>query len=457
MNRDAPQKHRDYDKIVRIETRITDFLDEEQVKKKCLSSFLSVNDYLLIPIHYKDADGQWDKELFSRLVYHADMPEYILQNAIIQAVGVCFKQDATIELPDNLAYFQDELKDIATGCIKQLLTSGRFALFVDIDEKTGQPKIIQYDSKHIIDWDDENTFYTLVQEPDNLADRAMIIQDIDGSIVTQLWEKPSNEQSNFIPKNKWNDSFVGNWEKVADAVNRTTFKGLPLREMPVVYSCINPVLKGMAKSILKGFRQSAVYYSMIDTLGSGKLVIYTDSDIGEIVKGGHEAGLKLNKGDKAELLQLKSDGANVLREAMMTQFDLAVAQGLEIISEGANRASGENLALQVGNKQIKVTALADVVSESITKALKIAGGLLGLDTSDILYKLNVNLIRETVDTAVLKELREGAKEGYILPSDYVKALDSYKQVTVESNDDGKKDYSAYSDSAHLDYLEKNDL
>jgi hypothetical protein len=441
-------EHLHFHEILRVERMNLDFTNEDLVKRRCLESYTDYLDYLMIPIHYKNKDGTWDTELFERLVYHAYLPEIIVQDTIIQCTSVCFKSKPDIELPNELEYIKSSLEQIARDAILELLISGRFALYTDINEETGKPELLFYKSSAIPNWGVDGGFYTFSETNEEGKEERRVVTGSTVSTYVSSSKKPVKfDERDFTinrdDKSRTNRSRLispsGNFT-FQDTVHREAFKGLPLDVDPVQYVEILPALKGQIKSMQKGFRQSAQYYSMLDTLAGGKLVLYTDRDFSDI-QGGHERGLILGKGEKAELLQLKSDGASILENSMNRAYEDARTQGLELITQGANKASAENLSLQLDNKQLKISDLATLVSKAITDALIVASVLIGCN-DDIKYQLNVNLIKKQIDTKLLTELRASALSGLILRSDYVKQLEKLSLLRVKKHN-GTVDYEQY--------------
>jgi len=443
------KEHKDYQKWMKREKLIRDLMSEDDTKNACLKSYTSIHDYLLIPYTYKKDDGTWDEELFERLVYQSYLPEHIIKDSRNQALGIAFKSDATISLPDSMMGLKENIDRKGTSLdifarelLDNILLSGRSAIVSDIEDS--KPFLSLYNSQETINYEEAAGKYhyfalsetALIDEKETNIRLELKISD--GDVIGQRYKQ--NEKS-------------GQWEAYGDELHPTLYNKEKLDYLPVSYIEEEATLGAAAKTVLKGFRQSAIYFSMVDTLGSGKLFVYTDSDVSAI-KGGHLSGVVLDKGSNAELVQLRSDGANVVKEAMVDYFQSAKEQGMEIIIEGANRASAENLYLQTSSKQIKLNKVTDIVSHAITSALRTCAKMIGENEEEVEYKINVKLIERPVDNNFLKELRESVAAGLIRHVDYIRTVDKYAPLDIEVDKDGNNDYETYADLVNSDSVKK---
>ena len=437
---DVGTTHKDYQLSIKLETLITDFMDEDKVKKKAIDKHSDIGDYLMIPRTYIDKDKKEDALKFKWLVYHSYMPEFILKDARIKALGVCFKQSMQISLPDQLQELVtnadrlgNSLESIAKDALDSLLISGRHGYYSDITED-GKPYISSYKSKTIPQFKEtsQGYYYLELRESDVVDGKEIPVikrlQIVDGVVEATTW-KQSEKQ--------------GAWTQEGDATYPTLHKGQKLDYIPASIINEKPALEAMAKSVKTGFQKSAIYGSMVDTLGSGKVFIFSDGAV--TLSAGHEQGVKLSKGDDAKILQLRADGAKVVEGAMSKPFEAAIQQGLDIISQGANAASYENLYLQNSSKQLKIEDPARKVSDALTSALRDCAKLVGANEEEVSVKIMVELMPRPVDHKLMKELRDGVKDNLIKSEEYLKAVDDHVMLDIDKNADGVKDYAKYAD------------
>ncbi len=449
---DVENQHVDYAEIEEKASLVADMMSEKTVELRCKSDKGAEGSYLEKPLSYIDATSE--DALYNAYIYHSYLPEHIVSDASEEMVGICFKVEPTISLPEKIKHLEfhanskgDSLLSVARAVIRDVIATGRAAISSDFID--GQSTLEHRDSLSLINWRETSQGYTMMVFSESYIDS-------DGEIQEQ--RRHYSIESGLLIVTLYRKSTAGKWVEHIDVDedgNGTLTPTLPNNQrydyIPIrVAETIKPSLYGMARTVLKGFRISADHYGMMHNLGP-TLVIASDSSI-EKLNSGFSNGIKIGKDDQAKLLQQGTDGTDPSEKAMEKLFNSAVDQGIRLISTGAAQESGEALYLRNANKQIKVDAVADIASGEIKESLRVCAILENANPDEVDFKLNVELVEEPIEVAELKEMREAVVNSNLIKwSDYLIKAQSHHLIEMRKNEDGTLDTATYIDEATKEF------
>lgn len=443
---DISKHHKDYSKLKGDSKIVLDMTSEDAVKARCLGDKGGKGSYLMKPVSYQGEDKE--NEMYDEHVYHSFLPENIVSDAIEEIVGVAFKQDITIKLPDKIKHLEshannkgDSLKAVAMDLFRDLYMDKKGAISSDYDGDRSY--IDRKEPLSIINWDMNSKGYTelvlselYTDTDDEQKEQRRHYALVDGVLVVTVYRKNDNNDDWFVHV----ELDENDQPKPQPTLpNNEPYTYIPIR-VPEVKK--HPLL-GMAKAVLKGFQQSANYYGSIHKMGSPNVALFTDKDVSTL-NVGYERGIKLGQGDNVKLVGLSDDVINPAKESMENLWNSAIDQGIRLISSSGSTESGDALYLRNANKQIKVDSVANEASIHMEEALRVCAILEGASPDDVEFKINVELVEQKADIAELKEMREAAIESVAIKhSDYLIKMHNAKLITLEKMQDGKFDTDKY--------------
>jgi len=473
---DIETPHKDYPLKQRNATLISDMMDETETKRKCIQSqgrrdtynytgntgsygtsakniahstdakYYNTGSYLKIPLSYIDDDQAIQTEKYEEYVEHAFLPEYIVSDALEEMVGICFKTAPNIKLPEKIAHLEmhannkgDSLLAVTEQVLRDVVETGGAAISSDFMDDRSVLK--HHENKYLINWRETSNGYTMMVFSETYTDDDGEAQEQrrhysveTGELVVTLYRQINN----------------GGWQIHEELDENENVKPPPMLPGNQKYEYIpvriaktkKPVLLAVAKAVLKGFRISADHFGMLHTL-TPTLVIKSDKTA-EKLKTGFKSGIKVGEKDAVELLQPGVDGAAPLEAAMDKLFNAAVDLGVRLITSGFASESGEALFLRNANKQIKIDAIANIVSREMTEALRVCALLERANPNEVEFSLNAELIEAPVDINQLKEMRESVLDsGLIKWSDYLRKMAASKLITLKKDAGGEYDTDLY--------------
>lgn len=442
---DVEKPHKDYARIKSDATLIADMMDDQATRAKCLADHKTIESYLMMPLSHENEDKAKELKRYTDYLYHAFLPEYIVSDALEEMAGICFKVDPVIRLPEKIQYMErhangrgDSLLAVVDQALRDVIEGGGAAISPDYLE--GRAVIAHKPNSSIYNWRLSSRGLTMLVLSESYTDE-------NGETKEQ--RRHYSVESGTLVVTLYRQSAAGKWAEHIELDERGNAKPAPTLPNNKPYDFIpvrvarmrKPPLLAMAKTVLKGFQISADYYGANHN-NTPTFVLNTDNKVQRLAVGVGN-GLQIGKDDKAGFAHPGLDGSEPNRIAMETQFNAAIDQGVRLVSNNSSTESGEALYLRNANKQIKADAVAGKVSAEVTEALRVCAMLEGADPDEVEFRLKVELVEEPIDTATLKEMREGVVEGLIKHEDYVLALHSAKPISLDIGEDGTPDTIGY--------------
>jgi len=260
------------------------------------------------------------------------------------------------------------------------------------------------------------------------------------SYEVEIWreEMPSDYQENTIKK--------------ANYTLQQTFKpkgpdGLPLKEIPFWFigsenndcNVDNPNMYDLASINVAHYRNSADYEESCYIVGQPTPVLtgLTEDWVKDVLKNkvafGSRGGIPLPVGGDAKLLQ--ADENTMIKEAMETKERQMVALGAKLVEQKEVQRTATETKIESTSEGSILASCAINVSTVLTQALKMCAMYMGLNETEILYKLNndfdINKMSPETqakyidawqkDAITFKEMRAGLRKGGMATEDDTKA------------------------------------
>ncbi|WP_272685645.1 DUF4055 domain-containing protein [Providencia sp. PROV130] len=400
-----------------------------------------INTYLPELVEQDDArKKKRNKDYQDRAVFYP-----ITGNTRNGMIGMAFKKDPLVAVIEKLSCLKDDadgagssIYQLAQSSLESVLEVGRHGLYVDYNSDSKLPYIFQYRAEDIINWRtariNGRTMLTLVvlretvEEEDGFgfkdAVQYRVLAIEDGHFICRVYRKAAGQSvfqidSEYIPERAGN----GAWEEIP-----FTFIGAQNND----HTIDEAPLLGLAKINLGHYRNSADYEDSVFFCGQVQPYI-TGLDVewrDYLEKNGMLVGSRspflLPKNSTCGYIQAQPN--MLAKEAMDSKRDYMVALGAQLVSADSKV---KTVIQSVGEQNAQTSILSiccSNVSDAFSKALMWCAEYLGLDTTDISFEINKDLVNHIADSAMIREIVSAWQSGATRKSDLVRSLQKYDVI-----------------------------
>ena len=371
---------------------------EQQIKSK-------TQDYLPMPVAESD-NGQMLARYASYL--KRAMFYNVTARTLDGLVGQVFSKDQTIELPENIDRYADNIDGAGTSLEQQsklalqtVLAKGHGGLLADFPNNQGfvsraeiesnliRPRVLNIDPEDIINWrmqtvGGESLLSLLVIEEEKIVEddgfefdkeyRWRVFRLLNGEegyqVEVSLWKAPGEDFETT------EDFYVEEGPSIM-----TDYSGSPLQRIPFEFmgSTNNePVIDkapmlDLANMNIAHYRNSADYEESLFLVGQPTLVIsgltqdWADKNINGKVILGSRSAITLPKDGRAEMLQ---PHPNVMpKEGMEHKEEQMKAVGAKLIEPNFSKVTATEVLMEAASESSILTSTADNVSAAYRKVL----------------------------------------------------------------------------------------
>lgn len=400
-----------------------------------------INTYLPELVEQDDArKKKRNKDYQDRAVFYP-----ITGNTRNGMIGMAFKKDPLVAVIEKLSCLKDDadgagssIYQLAQSSLESVLEVGRHGLYVDYNSDSKLPYIFQYRAEDIINWRtariNGRTMLTLVvlretvEEEDGFgfkdAVQYRVLAIEDGHFICRVYRKAAGQSvfqidSEYMPERAGN----GAWDEIP-----FTFIGAQNND----HTIDEAPLLGLAKINLGHYRNSADYEDSVFFCGQvqpylgGLDTTWRDhlEKTGVIV--GSRSPVMLPKDGFFGYAQAQPN--MLAKEAMDSKRDYMVALGAQLVSADSKV---KTVIQSVGEQNAQTSILSiccSNVSDAFSKALMWCAEYLGLDTADISFEINKDLVNHIADSAMIREIVSAWQSSAIRKSDLVRSLQKYDVI-----------------------------
>ncbi|WP_272691147.1 DUF4055 domain-containing protein [Providencia sp. PROV132] len=400
-----------------------------------------INTYLPELVEQDDArKKKRNKDYQDRAVFYP-----ITGNTRNGMIGMAFKKDPLVAVIEKLSCLKDDadgagssIYQLAQSSLESVLEVGRHGLYVDYNSDSKLPYIFQYRAEDIINWRtariNGRTMLTLVvlretvEEEDGFGFKDAIQYRVlaieDGHFICRVYRKAAGQSvfqidSEYMPERAGN----GAWDEIP-----FTFIGAQNND----HTIDEAPLLGLAKINLGHYRNSADYEDSVFFCGQvqpylgGLDTTWRDhlEKTGVIV--GSRSPVMLPKDGFFGYAQAQPN--MLAKEAMDSKRDYMVALGAQLVSADSKV---KTVIQSVGEQNAQTSILSiccSNVSDAFSKALMWCAEYLGLDTADISFEINKDLVNHIADSAMIREIVSAWQSSAIRKSDLVRSLQKYDVI-----------------------------
>ncbi|MGG4664436.1 DUF4055 domain-containing protein [Providencia vermicola] len=360
-------------------------------------------------------------------------------------IGMAFKKDPLVAVIEKLSCLKDDadgagssIYQLAQSSLESVLEVGRHGLYVDYNSDSKLPYIFQYRAEDIINWRttriNGRTMLTLVvlretvEEEDGFGFKDAIQYRVlaieDGHFICRVYRKAAGQSvfqidSEYMPERAGN----GAWDEIP-----FTFIGAQNND----HTIDEAPLLGLAKINLGHYRNSADYEDSVFFCGQvqpylgGLDTAWRDHLEKSGVIVGSRSPVMLPKDGFFGYAQAQPN--MLAKEAMDSKRDYMVALGAQLVSADSKV---KTVIQSVGEQNAQTSILSiccSNVSDAFSKALMWCAEYLGLDTADISFEINKDLVNHIADSAMIREIVSAWQSSAIRKSDLVRSLQKYDVI-----------------------------
>ncbi|WP_273827091.1 DUF4055 domain-containing protein [Providencia rettgeri] len=400
-----------------------------------------INTYLPELVEQDDArKKKRNKDYQDRAVFYP-----ITGNTRNGMIGMAFKKDPLVAVIEKLSCLKDDadgagssIYQLAQSSLESVLEVGRHGLYVDYNSDSKLPYIFQYRAEDIINWRtariNGRTMLTLVvlcetvEEEDGFgfkdAVQYRVLAIEDGHFICRVYRKAAGQSvfqidSEYMPERAGN----GAWDEIP-----FTFIGAQNND----HTIDEAPLLGLAKINLGHYRNSADYEDSVFFCGQvqpylgGLDTTWRDHLEKTGVVVGSRSPVMLPKDGFFGYAQAQPN--MLAKEAMDSKRDYMVALGAQLVSADSKV---KTVIQSVGEQNAQTSILSiccSNVSDAFSKALMWCAEYLGLDTADISFEINKDLVNHIADSAMIREIVSAWQSSAIRKSDLVRSLQKYDVI-----------------------------
>lgn len=396
------------------------------------------NQYLpfLDPTDLSERNKRRNQDYVARSVFYN-----ITGNTKIGLIGMAFRKDPTVSIPDKLGYLKTNADGAGTSIYQQsqstlesVLEVGRHGLYVDYSSDSNEAMILVYKAENIINWRTKRingkdklvlvVLREVVEEPDDYGFkditqyRELAIEE--DKFICKVWRRSGENNSGpyeisttYNPKPKNED----HWDEIP-----FTFVGAQNNDPTIDDS----PLSSLIEINLGHYRNSADYEDSLFFCGQVQpAIIGLDIEWRDFlekngVKVGSRTPLLLPQGGNFVYAQAQPN--TLAKEGMDDKRNYMVALGARLIEQN----SSVKTATQANGDQTASTSILGIccsnVSEAYTIALKWCARYLGLVAEDIIFSINQEFISKVADAGMITAIVNSWQSGAIRDEDMIRAM-----------------------------------
>lgn len=444
-------RHQAYENMAPLWERVRDAVKgEDAIKAKGAQ-------YLPVPPGIKEGERSREYQNYLRRATYLD----VVGPAIEGMVGLMSRKPSEFDLPQSLERLRDtatpddlSLDGLESRIRHEVLTTGRYVLFVDVPEQGGDPYIATYAAESVINWRTDGprvtmvVFHEVVREPK--ADDPFEIEEVEQWREATM-QPEFNEDGDVV-----RESYVVRvWRKAVGQQGEDQFfvvsevqpsrRGEPLEEVPVVFVGSRDLLPdpdaipllGVVNGTLDHYRQMADY----------RLGLFMSSQATPYAVGVPEQELPQSIGPatiwaasdpNAEFgyLEVSGNGLESQRKALEDTKTQINDEAMRVIGSDSKRGAeaAEALRMRFSSQTATLATVARTTAAGLQQAIRFVAEWANADASQVEVRPNLDFIRETPDPQVLTTIGQLVERG-VMPEDilaqYTRKVDLHDMTDEE--------------------------
>lgn len=422
-------------------------------------------EYLPLP---PSIDKPWgtNDPAYLNYLYRATYPD-IVAPTIRGMVGLMSRKDTQINLPEGLSRLEERatpdglsVDELLIRTRHEVLTAGRYILFVDAPEDEGQPFVATYAAESLINWRSDGERLTMVvfeetvrePDPDDPFKDNQVTQWREATI-----EAAVDDQGEPTGGERY---VVRIWRKLSDDAGADDFyvlsevqprgRGVPMDRVPAVTVGSRDLLPdpdqlpllGVVNRTLDYYRQMADY--RLGLFMSSQVTPYVlgatlsaDGEGGDHIPGiGPSQLWMIQQADaKVGYLEVSGNGLNAQRQALEDTKAEIMDSAMRVLGEGRRGAeAAEALRLRFQSQTATLASVAQSTAMGLQQALRFVAEWDGADPEQVEVIPNTDFIREPPEPQTLTAIADIIERG-LMPEETLYGYARRTDLTELSDED----------------------
>ena len=435
--------HPQYEKVYPYWERIRDAVEgEDAIKAKTTR-------YLPIPSGIAEK-GERSSE-YKNYLARAKYPESV-GPAVEAMTGLMSRKEMKVSMPESLAYLEKEatsdglpLDSLINRLKHEVITTGRYVLFVDVPENEGNPYIAAYPAESLINWrgDAERltrvVFKEMVTEPDpddrfeDLEIEQYRVAEIeDGTYVVRVYrntEKGKEGEDEFKLHEEYYPQRHG---ENLDFIPVVIIGSRDLLPEPDAI----PLLSVANKS-LHYYRQYADYALQLFMCANGTTPYCAgdieEGDIPTVVGSGVIWGFTSHN-VKCGYIEVSGNGLDS-QKSELDNISMEIAQAtIRALGDKKTAEAAETMRLRFQSQTATLASIAKSCASGLEKALRFVAEWTGANPALVEVVPNLEFIREMPEPNIVNALMNGIEKGLVphdILAEYLRRTDMHEMDIEE--------------------------
>ena len=353
------------------------------------------------------ANDEGGNAMWSGYKMRAQFPE-MFGPTINALMGIAHARETKIELPDALAYLEEDadgegtpLEELHRQITRELITSGRYGLLADVPDGSADPVLIGYRAETIINWD---TDFAVLDESgkerngfdwkDVVRHKVLSVEDGQYTVTDYLDNQPQDEP--VTP------SALGG--KGIDVIPLAVANSVKL-----TFDLAPPPLIGVARAAIAIYQLSADYRWQLYNTGVETLVAVNGSAPTNVGPGVvHEMYGSEGVTPDLKYVGPSCSGIDANKEAIADNRTAAVMAGAKLLEQSESvQESGDARQLRFQSETATLKTVVMASCALLEKVLRYAAMFKGLDPQTVIVTPPDELLSATItpqDAATLFQL-----------------------------------------------------
>ena len=324
----------------------------------------------------------------------------ITANTMRGLSGLAKRGNPQLKIPSSMEYLVDSatkdgksLNEVYNTVVYNLLLQGRCSLLADVDEKSGEIKIVIVDAKSLINWKTDDNGLTMFVYEKEVVDPSGFSHDADVHYCVS--RVSSLEEGGSVV---YNVEIVDSEDDVIQPPTPPSFKGKALTKLPIVIGGSTEIkadvdiipIQGVANNAVQMYQKSADL-SMSEFMSCNPMLTLTGVADGEAPRTVGSTVMLTMENDNANAFYPATDTSALTH--VMAHIDKlteeAVSYGANLLGGSSKKAeAAETLKIRQHQNGATLLSVVDVAGEMMETILKTIAEWKGTESSQIEYEGN---------------------------------------------------------------------
>lgn len=389
---------------------------------------------------YDTSNAPWwhNNPAYRAYLQRARFPEITL-NTLRGLLGVATKTDAEVKLPSSMAYLEERatkqghtLQELFVMCLAAVLSGGRCAIVVDIDEETNEARLVLYKTQNIPNW----RVNTVTGETEMAVVKECIMVptadsefECEESMLYGVYKKVSVEAGTEFAGKVVLEKYMGDelLGTIVPSLQGKEFETVPVIPIGSLHNEFDPgpvPLSSIAEIALSIYRKDAdLSQAQYMTCNPIFTITGASGDAIPTAFGSTVALVLENPDAKAFFPETDTSALEHVRTAIQDLFDEAAKYGATLLGPSKTTAEAtETVRLRMGQQGATLVGVVNNVMAGINTALEVVAQIEGATLEDVAFSVSTDFAETMLDAQMALALMQLWQNGLYSKESFIKLL-----------------------------------